>query len=103
MPARWTKSEQKAMIDYLKSTDIWVELKEAVNGHDEKRVEELVHKLLVAMSQAQDAYEKMTVDVKKDLIKEVKLFCAKNHYTMKTFVNVALETLLHLGMSEEEV
>ncbi|MCF8567940.1 hypothetical protein LLE49_24765 [Alicyclobacillus tolerans] len=102
MPERFTKREQKEMVDYLKTTKIWAELKEAIDGHDEKKTEELVHKLLFTMSQIQDQYEKMTVDVKKDLIKEVKLFCAKNHYTMKTFVNVALETLLQLGMPEEE-
>ncbi|MFD1674127.1 hypothetical protein [Alicyclobacillus fodiniaquatilis] len=102
MPRNGTgELETKATVDYIKTTGVWTELKNSIDGGDEKRAEEILHQLLKTMNTMKSNYEKVTVEIRKDLLTDVKLFCARNQYTLKVFTNVALESMLHIGMPKE--
>ncbi|GMA65664.1 hypothetical protein GCM10025859_61040 [Alicyclobacillus fastidiosus] len=93
----------KATIDYIKTTEAWELLRESIEGGNDKKAEEILHTIIKTMNNMKSDYEKVTVEVRKDLMKEVKMFCARNNYTLKVYTNVALESLLHIGMPKEDI
>ena len=90
------------MVDYIKTTEVWEDLKNSINNGDEEKAEEIVHQLLDTMTKMKDDYEKTTVEIRRDLLRDVRTYCARNNYTMKGFMNVALETLLNIGGLDEK-
>ncbi|WP_436664550.1 hypothetical protein ACOALA_20640 (plasmid) [Alicyclobacillus acidoterrestris] len=101
MPRSSGELSQKATIDYIKTTDVWDTLKASVKDGDEESAEMILRQIIQTMGNMKSNYEKVTVEVRKDLLKEVKYYCARNNYTLKTVMNVALETMLHIGMPEK--
>lgn len=93
--------KNQSTIDHIKSTQVWEDLKSALVSKDSKQAEELLHSLLFTMERMKDDYEKLTVEIRKDTIKKVRIFCARHNYTLKVVMNVALESIVNIGLPDE--
>ncbi|WAH41442.1 hypothetical protein NZD89_24890 [Alicyclobacillus fastidiosus] len=90
-------------IQYLKNTSEWEEFREALDGQDDETVARIFLQLLEAVKVMEGNYEKTTIEIRKDIMQKVRLYCARSPYNIKTFTNAALEAMVNiLGDGREQ-
>lgn len=80
----------------VKNFHAWDELKAAIENKDDEQIKAFVKELVQSLEKYNFNYVKRTFEIREDVLERMRIYCVRNDIKQKSFINIAIETLLSL-------